>query len=59
MLIMLQGGTMGALEVKRPKESLSDEQNQFSAAVAAGGGLSARIETWMDAKNAIDEFLSQ
>lgn len=58
LLIMLQGGIMGALEVKRPKEKLSDEQKQFSAAVAAGGGLSARIETWMDAKTAIDEFLS-
>ncbi len=58
LLIMLQGGIMGALEVKRPKEKLSDEQKQFSAAVSAGGGLSARIETWMDAKTAIDEFLS-
>lgn len=58
LLIMLQGGIMGALEVKRPKEKLSDEQKKFSAAIAAGGGLSARIETWIDAKTAIDEFLS-
>lgn len=57
LLIMLQGGIMGALEVKRPKEKLSDEQKKFSAAIAAGGGLSARIETWIDAKTAIDEFL--
>lgn len=59
LLVMLQGGTMGVLEVKRPKESLSDEQKSFSAAVAAGGGLSARIETWMDAKTAIDEFINR
>jgi hypothetical protein len=36
---------------------MTDEQKQFSAAIAAGGGLSARIETWIDAKTAIDEFL--
>ena len=59
LLIMLQGGIMGALEVKQNKKKLSDEQKQFSAAVASGGGLSARIETWMDAKTAIDEFLNR
>lgn len=59
LLVMMQGGIMGALEVKRPKERLSDEQKSFSAAVSAGGGLSARIETWMDAKTAIDEFLNR
>ncbi len=55
LLVMLRGGQWAAFEVKRPGEPTTPEQAEFLAAVAAGGGLAARVETWQHAKAAIDD----
>jgi len=59
LLVMLRGGQFAALEVKRPDETPTAEQTEFLAAVAAGGGLSARVETWQQARAAIDAYLAK
>lgn len=58
ILAQLRGGWLAALEVKRPGEPLTDKQAGFLAAVAAGGGLAARVETWQQARGAISDFLA-
>lgn len=57
LLVQLRSGLFAALEVKRPDETPTVEQTEFLAAVAAGGGLSARVENWQQAKAAIDAYL--
>lgn len=57
LLVQLRGGWLAAFEVKRPGEKETAEQAEFLAAVAAGGGLSARVETWQQVKVEIDAYL--
>lgn len=57
LLVQLRGGRFAAFEVKRPDEKLTAEQAEFLAAISAGGGLAARVETWQQAKAAIDDYM--
>lgn len=57
LLVQLRGGRFAAFEVKHPCEKETAEQAEFLAAVAAGGGLAARVETWQQTKAEIDGYL--
>lgn len=57
LLVQLRGGRFAAFEVKRPGEKETAEQAEFLAAVAAGGGLAARVETWQQVMAAINDYL--
>lgn len=59
LLVQLRGGRFAAFEVKRPGEKETAEQAEFLAAVAAGCGLAARVETWQQAKAEIDDYLNK
>ena len=48
---MLDGGRFFALEVKRPKRGrASNDQREYLAAVAGGGGIAATVLSFQDAK---------
>lgn len=48
---MLDGGRFFALEVKRPKRGrASNDQREYLAAVAGGGGIAATVRSFQDAK---------
>lgn len=59
LLVQLRGGRFAAFEVKRPGEKETAEQAEFLAAVASGGGLAARVETWQQTKVEIDAYLDK
>lgn len=59
LLIMLRGGQFAALEVKRQDEKPTAEQAEFLAAISAGGGLAARVETWQQVRSAINDYLAR
>lgn len=48
LLVLLPGGQLAALEVKRPGERATDEQIAFQAAVRAGGGIAAVVHGFED-----------
>lgn len=58
LLVQLRGGRFAAFEVKRPGEKETAEQAEFLAAVAAGGGLAARVETWQQVRSAINDYMA-
>jgi hypothetical protein len=47
---MLENGRLFALEVKQPGEKPSAEQNDFLAAVLAGGGIAGIVYSWENAR---------
>lgn len=53
LLIMLPGGRLAALEVKKPGEKPTPEQVEFLAATQAGGGIAAVVHSFEDAKAAL------
>lgn len=48
LLVLLPGGQLAALEVKRPGESATDEQIEFLNAVRNGGGIAAVVRGFED-----------
>lgn len=59
ILGMLRGGTLLAVEVKRPGQHPTEDQAAFLERVREAGGCAAVVRSIEDARRALDEFCQE